>query len=138
MPKHRRLRVEAVVEDARDHLQVRLHLKVGARRVADVAGALYWPCERLLAVADGMDSPMLAARAPFDLVRERLGMPVFSEAGKTPPEICEHAMQVCADKLPPLIVEGVQQAECWLLASGLTAAERHALQREEVSVADEA
>jgi hypothetical protein len=51
---------------------------------------------------------------------------------------CPHAMQVCVDVMPPLIVQGVQEAECWLLASDLDENARRPLQREEVSVADEA
>ncbi|MEP7022046.1 MAG: ABC transporter ATP-binding protein [Pseudonocardiales bacterium] len=68
--------------------------------------------------------------APPDLVRPPSGCRFHPR--------CEHAMQVCVDKLPPMIVEGVQQAECWLLASSLTEAERRPPQRQEVSVADEA
>jgi peptide/nickel transport system ATP-binding protein len=51
---------------------------------------------------------------------------------------CPHAMQVCVDRFPPLIRSGVQEAECWLLAPSLTEDERRPLQRQEVSVADEA
>ncbi len=68
--------------------------------------------------------------APPDLVRPPTGCRFHPR--------CEHAMQICAATLPPLIVEGVQQAECWLLAPNLREAERRPLQREEVSVADEA
>jgi peptide/nickel transport system ATP-binding protein len=69
--------------------------------------------------------------APPDLVRPPSGCRFHPR--------CEHAMQVCAaDRLPPLIVEGAQQAECWLLAAELTESQRRPLQREEVSVADEA
>jgi peptide/nickel transport system ATP-binding protein len=68
--------------------------------------------------------------APPDLVRPPAGCRFHPR--------CEHAMQICVDELPPLIVEGVQQAECWLLASGLSDAQRRPLQRQEVSVADEA
>ncbi|MEP7178358.1 MAG: ABC transporter ATP-binding protein [Pseudonocardiales bacterium] len=68
--------------------------------------------------------------APPDLVRPPTGCRFHPR--------CEHAMQVCVDRLPPLIVEGVQQAECWLLASDLTESQRRPLQREEVPVADEA
>ncbi|MDT4935022.1 MAG: peptide/nickel transport system ATP-binding protein [Pseudonocardiales bacterium] len=51
---------------------------------------------------------------------------------------CAHAMQVCVDRFPPLIASGVQQAECWLLDPSLSEADRRPLQRQEVSVADEA
>lgn len=51
---------------------------------------------------------------------------------------CQHAMQVCVDRFPPLIRAGNQQAECWLRAPDLDDAARRPLQREEVSVADEA
>jgi peptide/nickel transport system ATP-binding protein len=51
---------------------------------------------------------------------------------------CAHAMQVCVDRFPPLIASGVQQAECWLLDPSLGEADRRPLQRQEVSVADEA
>jgi hypothetical protein len=47
-------------------------------------------------------------------------------------------MQVCVDRFPPLIASGVQQAECWLLDPSLSEADRRPLQRQEVSVADEA
>jgi peptide/nickel transport system ATP-binding protein len=68
--------------------------------------------------------------APPDLVRPPSGCRFHPR--------CEHAMQVCVDKFPPLIVEGTQEAECWLLASDLSESGRRPLQREEVSVADEA
>jgi ribosomal protein L11 methyltransferase len=44
------------IEVARDNAAIN-HVKVG-----------HGPGELLLAVADGMDSPLLAARAPFDLI----------------------------------------------------------------------
>jgi oligopeptide/dipeptide ABC transporter ATP-binding protein len=50
---------------------------------------------------------------------------------------CPHAMRVCTT-FPPLIREGTQVAECWLLASGLSADQTRPLQRQEVGVADEA
>jgi peptide/nickel transport system ATP-binding protein len=68
--------------------------------------------------------------APPDLVRPPAGCRFHPR--------CEHAMQICVQKRPPLIVEGVQQAECWLLAADLSAEQRRPLQRQEVSVADEA
>jgi peptide/nickel transport system ATP-binding protein len=68
--------------------------------------------------------------APPDLVRPPSGCRFHPR--------CEHAMRVCADRFPPLITEGPQEAECWLLASGLSESDRRPLQREEVSVADEA
>ncbi|HJQ42357.1 MAG TPA: ABC transporter ATP-binding protein [Jatrophihabitantaceae bacterium] len=49
---------------------------------------------------------------------------------------CEHAMQVCPTRQPPPF--GADRAECWLLDPSLTDAQRAPLQREEVSVADEA
>jgi peptide/nickel transport system ATP-binding protein len=70
------------------------------------------------------------AGAPPDLVRPPVGCRFHPR--------CEHAMRVCAtDQLPPLVVKGTQQAECWLmrLPSGDL---RLPLEREEVSVADEA
>ena len=51
---------------------------------------------------------------------------------------CEHAMRVCADVFPPNFVAGSQTAECWLLSDSLDENARRPLQREEVSVADEA
>ncbi len=51
---------------------------------------------------------------------------------------CEHAMNICADKLPPLISAGPgREAECWLLDPADDVS-RRLLRREEVSVADEA
>jgi peptide/nickel transport system ATP-binding protein len=50
---------------------------------------------------------------------------------------CAHAMDVCLT-FPPLVQRGAQLAECWLLADDLTDEQRRPLQREEVSVADEA
>jgi len=49
---------------------------------------------------------------------------------------CEHAMQVCPAKQPPQFQP--HRSECWLLEPALTGAERAPLEREEVSVADEA
>jgi peptide/nickel transport system ATP-binding protein len=49
---------------------------------------------------------------------------------------CEHAMQVCPTRQPPPF--GAHRAECWLLDTSLTDAQRAPLQRQEVSVADEA
>jgi peptide/nickel transport system ATP-binding protein len=49
---------------------------------------------------------------------------------------CEHAMQTCPTRQPPPF--GDHRAECWLLDSSLTDAQRAPLQRLEVSVADEA
>ena len=47
-------------------------------------------------------------------------------------------MRVCAtDQLPPLVVQGTQQAECWLLDPPSGELGRP-LERAEVSVADEA
>jgi peptide/nickel transport system ATP-binding protein len=51
---------------------------------------------------------------------------------------CPHAMQICVDAVPPTVRDGSQRAECWLLASGLDENARRPLQRQEVSVADEA
>ncbi|MDT4893504.1 MAG: peptide/nickel transport system ATP-binding protein [Pseudonocardiales bacterium] len=52
---------------------------------------------------------------------------------------CAHAMHVCAEVFPPLFESGSQVAECWLLgADRLDDAARRPLQRQEVSVADEA
>jgi oligopeptide/dipeptide ABC transporter ATP-binding protein len=68
--------------------------------------------------------------APPDLVRPPDGCRFHPR--------CPHAMKICAtDQLPPLVVRRTQQAECWLLdpPEGALAAP---LQREEVSVADEA
>ncbi len=68
--------------------------------------------------------------APPDLVRPPTGCRFHPR--------CPHAMKICAtDQLPPLVVRGPQQAECWLLdrpAGELGAP----LERQEVSVADEA
>jgi len=50
---------------------------------------------------------------------------------------CEHAMQICAQRQPPLVITGNRQAECWLLEPADDVS-RRLLQREEVSVADEA
>jgi peptide/nickel transport system ATP-binding protein len=50
---------------------------------------------------------------------------------------CEHAMQVCADRFPPLVHSPGREAECWLLEPADDAS-RRPLQRQEVSVADEA
>jgi peptide/nickel transport system ATP-binding protein len=49
---------------------------------------------------------------------------------------CEHAMQVCPARQPPSFEP--HRAECWLLDSSLSPADRAPLEREEVSVADEA
>jgi peptide/nickel transport system ATP-binding protein len=49
---------------------------------------------------------------------------------------CEHAMQICPTQQPPQFSE--HRAECWLLAPSLSDADREPLQRQEVSVADEA
>jgi peptide/nickel transport system ATP-binding protein len=49
---------------------------------------------------------------------------------------CPHAMQVCITQPPPTF--GPQQAECWLPADSLSDADRAPLERQEVSVADEA
>ncbi len=68
--------------------------------------------------------------APPDLVRPPSGCRFHPR--------CPHAMRVCAtDELPPLVVKGSQQAECWLLdpPSGQLL---EPLERGEVSVADEA
>ena len=51
---------------------------------------------------------------------------------------CPHAMQVCVDRFPPTLRDGTQLAECWLLSPGLGENERRPIQRQEVSVADEA
>ena len=51
---------------------------------------------------------------------------------------CEHAMRICADVFPPVFPVRDQVAECWLLAENLNDAARQPLQRQEVSVADEA
>jgi peptide/nickel transport system ATP-binding protein len=50
---------------------------------------------------------------------------------------CEHAMQICAQRQPPLVITGNREAECWLLEPADDVS-RRLLQREEVSVADEA
>jgi peptide/nickel transport system ATP-binding protein len=68
--------------------------------------------------------------APPDLVRPPAGCRFHPR--------CEHAMNVCARKFPPLIQIGAQHAECWLLTSDTTEDERTPLVRQEVSVADEA
>src|SRR5262249_3118439 len=39
-----------------------------------------------------------AAVDQLEILGDKLGYPVFSEAGKTPPEICEHAMQYAREK----------------------------------------
>src|SRR6266568_5203328 len=39
-----------------------------------------------------------AAIDQLQIIGEQLGYPVFAEAGKTPPEICEHAMQFAREK----------------------------------------
>jgi peptide/nickel transport system ATP-binding protein len=49
---------------------------------------------------------------------------------------CPAAMEICPRAFPPKF--GPQQAECWLHAPDLSAADRAPLVREEVSVADEA
>jgi peptide/nickel transport system ATP-binding protein len=49
---------------------------------------------------------------------------------------CPSAMRVCAAKFPPRF--GAQQAECWLHDPSLSDADRAPLERQEVSVADEA
>jgi oligopeptide/dipeptide ABC transporter ATP-binding protein len=51
---------------------------------------------------------------------------------------CEHAMAVCAQRFPPLVTAGAQQAECWLHDASRTEAESQPLRRQEVAVADEA
>ncbi len=50
---------------------------------------------------------------------------------------CEHAMQICATEHPPLVRAPGREAECWLLEPSEDDS-RRPLQREEVSVADEA
>ena len=51
---------------------------------------------------------------------------------------CEHAMQICAsDQLPPTVGTIERHAECWLLQPADDVS-RRPLQRQEVSVADEA
>jgi oligopeptide/dipeptide ABC transporter ATP-binding protein len=49
---------------------------------------------------------------------------------------CPSAMQICPTKFPPRF--GTQQAECWLHDPSLTDAQKAPLDRQEVSVADEA
>jgi peptide/nickel transport system ATP-binding protein len=49
---------------------------------------------------------------------------------------CEHAMQICPTQQPPQFAE--HRTECWLHDSSLSEADRAPLEREEVSVADEA
>jgi peptide/nickel transport system ATP-binding protein len=51
---------------------------------------------------------------------------------------CEHAMVVCRDRFPATFTVGNQSAECWLHATDLDDEQRLPLQRQEVSVADEA
>ncbi len=50
---------------------------------------------------------------------------------------CEHAMQICATTAPPLVRTADREAECWLLQPADDES-RRPLEREEVSVADEA
>jgi peptide/nickel transport system ATP-binding protein len=50
---------------------------------------------------------------------------------------CEHAMQICADKFPPLVRSAGREAECWLLDPADDES-RRPLQRKEVAVAEEA
>ncbi len=50
---------------------------------------------------------------------------------------CEHAMQICADQDPPTIGSGSHHAQCWLLQPADDPS-RRPLDRQEVSVADEA
>jgi oligopeptide/dipeptide ABC transporter ATP-binding protein len=49
---------------------------------------------------------------------------------------CEHAMQICPTKQPPQFA--AHRTECWLHDPSLSDADRAPLEREEVSVADEA
>jgi peptide/nickel transport system ATP-binding protein len=49
---------------------------------------------------------------------------------------CAHAMQVCRTKEPPKF--DPHETECWLLSSSLSPEDRAPLEREEVSLADEA
>jgi peptide/nickel transport system ATP-binding protein len=67
--------------------------------------------------------------APPDLVRPPAGCRFHPR--------CEHAMQICAAKLPPVIGSASHHAECWLL-DPVDDESRRPLMREEVSVADEA
>jgi signal recognition particle subunit SRP54 len=52
--------------------------------------------KRPLLVAADIYRP--AAVDQLQVLGEKLGMPVFTEAGKSPPEICDHAMQVAREK----------------------------------------
>jgi peptide/nickel transport system ATP-binding protein len=67
--------------------------------------------------------------APPDLVRPPAGCRFHPR--------CEHAMQICAAELPPLIGTPERHAECWLLDPA-DEISRRPLLRAEVSVADEA
>ena len=67
--------------------------------------------------------------APPDLVRPPAGCRFHPR--------CEHAMQICATTLPPVIGTAAHHAECWLL-DPVDDESRRPLMREEVSVADEA
>jgi peptide/nickel transport system ATP-binding protein len=67
--------------------------------------------------------------APPDLVRPPTGCRFHPR--------CEHAMQICANQLPPVIGTAERHAECWLL-DPVDDISRRPLQRQEVSVADEA
>ncbi|MEP6598448.1 MAG: ABC transporter ATP-binding protein [Actinomycetota bacterium] len=51
---------------------------------------------------------------------------------------CEHAMQICPDRQPPVFGDPTHVADCWLLDGRLSSDQRRPLQRAEVSVADEA
>ena len=67
------------------------------------------------------------AGAPPDLVRPPSGCRFHPR--------CEHAMRICADEHPPTL--GDHRSECWLLEPSDDVS-RRPLQRQEVSVADEA
>jgi peptide/nickel transport system ATP-binding protein len=67
--------------------------------------------------------------APPDLVRPPAGCKFHPR--------CEHAMQICATTMPPVIGTPAKYAECWLLDPADDVS-RRPLMREEVSVADEA
>jgi oligopeptide/dipeptide ABC transporter ATP-binding protein len=49
---------------------------------------------------------------------------------------CTHAMRICPTKQPPKF--GPHHTECWLLEQRLSDSDRSPLERQEVSVADEA
>ena len=51
---------------------------------------------------------------------------------------CEHAMVVCRERFPATFSVGGRATECWLHSPDLSEQQRSPLQREEVSVADEA